>query len=184
MFARRTVSAKLSTVPVYLREQGKCSPPLVRCCIIQPEILQSDWSALYSSGSEILEHLESIVSRYRLTPYIKLRHELTYARYDEATGKWHVRIKRPSATSDGQYEEFDDECDFLFMGVGILSRWEWPDISGLKDYKGLLVHSANWSLGGAKWEEDVKEWGDKNVAVIGLVRMRAGGLVRSFTKCV
>ena len=57
------------------------------------------------------------------------------------------------------------------MGVETLSRWRWPDIEGLHDFKGTLVHSANWNLGGATWEEDAKDWGDKNVAVIGLVSL-------------
>ncbi|PSR73745.1 hypothetical protein PHLCEN_2v10435 [Hermanssonia centrifuga] len=52
--------------------------------------------------------------------------------------------------------------------MGILSRWSWPDIDGLKNFKGTLVHSANWDLGGATWEDDAKDWQDKNVAVIGL----------------
>ena len=110
------------------------------------------------------------MSKYKLAPYINLRHELTHARYNEATGQWHVRIKRPSAT-DGEFEEFEDHCDFLFLGIGLLTRWEWPAISGLKDYKGLLIHSANWRLSEERWEEDVKTWRDKNVAVIGLVRV-------------
>ncbi|KAJ3553810.1 hypothetical protein NM688_g3419 [Phlebia brevispora] len=130
----------------------------------------SDWSALYSPGSEILGHLESIVSKYQLAQFIRLRHELVHARYNEATARWHVRIKRLSASGPGNEgpEEFEDEADFLFMGVGLLSRWSWPDIAGLKDYKGLLVHSANWKLDGQSWQDDVKDWGDKNVAVIGL----------------
>ncbi|KAJ3530966.1 hypothetical protein NM688_g7640 [Phlebia brevispora] len=129
---------------------------------------KSDWSAVYSPGSEILEHMEQIVAKYKLEPYIKLRHELTHARYDEATAKWHVHLKRSSSTAEGQFEEFEDEADFLFMGVGILSRWDWPDIKGLHEFKGTLVHSADWNLGGATWEDDVKDWGEKSVAVIGL----------------
>ena len=130
---------------------------------------QSDWSALYSPGAEILEHLESIVARYKLAPYIQLQHELVEARYDEQTARWHVRVKRPSRTTPGEFEEFEDDADFLFMSVGILSRWNWPEVEGLHDFQGTLVHSANWNLGGETWEEDVKAWSDKNVAVIGLV---------------
>lgn len=75
------------------------------------------------------------------------------------------------------FEVLEDDADFLFMGVGILSRWKWPDIAGLHDFKGVLVHSANWDLGGASWEDDVKDWGSKDVAVVGLVsRLLAGSL--------
>lgn len=97
---------------------------------------------------------------------------MTRAWYNEPTGKWHVLVTRPSVTSPGEFEEFEDTCDFLFTGMGILSRWSWPDIDGLKNFKGTLVHSANWDLGGATWEDDAKDWHDKNVAVIGLVSVR------------
>ena len=130
--------------------------------------MQTDWSALYPPGSEILASLKQIVAKYKLEPYIKLRHELVYAQYNEQTARWRVRVKRPSSASPSEYEEIEDEADFLFLGTGILSRWTWPDIEGLKEYKGTLVHSANWNLGGATWEDDVKDWGDKSVAVIGL----------------
>lgn len=114
--------------------------------------------------------MESIVAKYKLEPYLNLSHELTHARYDEQSGKWHVTIKRPSGTEPGQFEEFEDDADLLFMGTGILSRWKWPDIDGLHEFKGPLVHSANWNLGGKTWEEDAKDWHDKSIAVIGLVR--------------
>lgn len=130
---------------------------------------KTDWSSLYSPGSEILSYLKQLVVKYKLESYINLRHELTSARYDEASGKWRVRIKRPSQSAEGEYEEFDDEADFIFAGMGILSRWSWPQIEGLQVYKGTLLHSAGWNLGGATWEDDVKDWGDKRVAVIGLV---------------
>ena len=109
------------------------------------------------------------MAKYKLEQYINLRHELVHAQYIEESGRWRVRIRRPtSASADSEYEEFEDEADFLFMATGLLHRWSWPDIEGLKDFKGTLVHSANWRLGGATWEDDVKDWGDKSVAVIGL----------------
>ncbi len=100
---------------------------------------------------------------------------MTSARYNETTGKWHVRIKRLSSASSqtpSEPEEFEDTADLLFSGTGLLSRWSWPEIDGLQDFKGLRVHSGNWDLGGASWEDDVKEWKDKNVAVIGIVSSR------------
>ncbi len=131
--------------------------------------MQTDWSRFYSPGAEVQSYLKDVVERYRLGPYIKLRHEMTSARYDEPTGKWHIRLTRPSDTGD--LDEFEDTADLLFLGIGTLSRWSWPDIDGLEEFKGPRVHSANWNFGGSTWEEDVQDWKDKNIAVIGLVRL-------------
>ena len=67
------------------------------------------------------------------------------------------------------FEEFEDTADILFLGTGTLSRLLWPDIDGLKDFDGRLVHSAHWDISDGAWEEGVKDWGDKSVGVIGLV---------------
>lgn len=144
---------------------------------------QHDWSSMYAPGSEILAYMEGVADKYQLRPYIKLRHELTSARWEEATGHWNLRIKRPSESTPGEYEEFDDWADFVFNGIGVLHRWNWPDIKGLKEFKGTVVHSADWNLGGATWEEDVKDWGNKKVGVIGLVNTYIRVVVRCAADC-
>lgn len=99
--------------------------------------------------------------------YMKLQHELIHAQYNESSGKWHLRLRRPSSDSSVdniQFEEFEDTADVLFTGVGSLSRWKWPEIEGLHDFKGRLVHSGNWDV-----TEGVDNWGDKKVGVIGVV---------------
>jgi cation diffusion facilitator CzcD-associated flavoprotein CzcO len=58
--------------------------------------------------------------------------------------------------------------------MGGLSRWSWPDIEGLENFKGKVVHSAQWETGdagtsGPEWAESIKDWGDKRVGVIGVV---------------
>ena len=135
-------------------------------------LCQGDWSSVYAPGAEILSHMREIVEKYQLESHIKLGHELMHAWWDEGSGKWRLRLERVATSAGDHFEEVEDEADFLFMAVGTLSRWRWPDIKGLHDFKGTLLHSANWNLGGETWEEDVKDWGDKNVAVIGLVSAR------------
>ncbi len=174
---------------------------------------KTDWSSFYAPGPEILAYLNSVVSQYDLDPYIKLRHEMVGAWFDEATGKWRIRIRRPRSkphtsaghghstdgasegehmpsNSEEEWEEFEDIGDLLFTGIGGLSRWDWPEIEGLKSFKGTLVHSAQWDVRSGSnegkesrgigltepekklnngWEEDVKDWGGKKIAVIGVV---------------
>lgn len=105
--------------------------------------------------------------------YMKLQHELIHTRFDEAKGKWHLKLRRPvsdSTSTDAQYEVIEDTADFVLSCVGALSRWDWPDIQGLHDFKGKVLHSAGWETDGGKtWEEGLKDWGAKNVGVIGVV---------------
>lgn len=37
-----------------------------------------------------------------------------------------------------------DSADILVSAVGFLSKWRWPEIPGLHDFKGTLCHSAAW----------------------------------------
>ncbi|EIM83202.1 FAD/NAD-P-binding domain-containing protein [Stereum hirsutum FP-91666 SS1] len=152
----------------------------------------SQWSAFYAPGPEILAYLRGVVDKYKLMKHIRLQHELVSARWDENAAKWILKIRRPVVTSsppdgrngiDGhsetngvhegirvEYEEFEDTADVLFLGTGVLSRWAWPAIEGLHSFKGKLLHSAQWDVHaeGETWQEGVKDWGDKNVGVIGL----------------
>lgn len=135
--------------------------------------MQTQWSSFYAPGSEIRAEIERIVDKYKLMRYIKLEHELVHARYDEGSGKWHLRLRRPvpgSVPADAQYEVIEDTADFVLSGVGSLSRWRWPDIEGLRAFKGKLVHSAAWETDEAgSWQGSVADWGDKRVGVIGVV---------------
>ena len=122
---------------------------------------QTQWSSFYAPGAEIKAYLEGVVEKHKLTPYIHLQHTMISSNWDEKVARWNVTIRR----ADGQ--EFVDSCDVLFLGVGALSRWHWPDIDGLKTFGGTRVHSANWDVP----EEAMERWKDKNVAVIGNVRL-------------
>ncbi|KAG9314939.1 hypothetical protein JVU11DRAFT_4047 [Chiua virens] len=128
-----------------------------------------EWSSFYAPGPEIRAYLERVVEKYKLAPYIKLQHELTHARYDEAEAKWYLRIRRPGpefTQEEPSFEEFEDTADFVFCAAGCLSRWSWPDIDGLKDFQGKLIHSADWDTD--NWREGVEDWKDKRVGVIGV----------------
>ena len=149
---------------------------------------KANWPSFYSSGPEIQQHLEHIVDKYTLRPYIKLQHRLVSARYSEESGKWFLTIKRPRKNTGesiernppklkkpdyDDWEEFQDTADVLFSGVGALSRWNWPDIEGLDTFAGEVIHSAQWKTGNgaSSGEESVADWGDKRVGVIGVVSL-------------
>ncbi len=108
------------------------------------------------------------MDKYKVRRFIKLRHEVLHARYDEPTGKWHLRICRPKAHSD-ELEEFEDIADVLITAVGAISRWKLPDIEGRESFKGELYHTAGFNPTEKTWAEEAEKWKDKRVGVVGLV---------------
>ena len=85
---------------------------------------------------------------------MKLGHKCVEARWNEETSKWHVKIQNLATK-----EIHEDIGDVFMTGIGSLNEWKWPDLKGLHDFKGPLLHSANWDP-----DFDPK---DKTVAVIG-----------------
>lgn len=61
------------------------------------------------------------------------------ATWNSSQGGYTVEI---ADVATGQVET--DTCDILINAGGILNAWRWPAIPGLKNYKGPLLHSANW----------------------------------------
>ncbi|KAI0328942.1 FAD/NAD-P-binding domain-containing protein [Cubamyces sp. BRFM 1775] len=128
---------------------------------------KSDWTSFYACGAEIHQHLEEVMEKYKLMRYIKLQHEVVHAQYDVHTGQWHVRIRRPNPET-GALEEIEDSAQVLVGAFGVLSRWKWPDIQGLHDFKGELLHSAGFKPYPKTWQEIAELWADKKVGVIGV----------------
>lgn len=98
-----------------------------------------NWSALYAPSSEIQQYLEATAKKYSVDRFVKLQHEIVECRYDEAEGKWHVKVKKP----DGSV--FEDTSDILISARGNLNNISWPDIEGLRSFDGEIMHSAKWN---------------------------------------
>ena len=56
-------------------------------------------------------------------------------------------------------EQRQDWAHIFVNGTGILNTWKWPEIEGLHDFSGPLMHSA-------KWDHTV-DFDNKTVGVIG-----------------
>jgi cation diffusion facilitator CzcD-associated flavoprotein CzcO len=117
----------------------------------------TQWSEYYSTGGEILRYFQRTAWKQGVYRFTKFRHELKAATWLEEQGKWELRMKDLQTG-----EEFIDTCDFYASATGILNKWKWPDIEGREEYKGCLVHSANWDP-----ELSLESMRGKNVALIG-----------------
>ncbi len=112
-----------------------------------------DWSHYYARRDELSEYIARCADDYGVVPHIRFGTEVRAAAYDEATGRWSVRLHGPGATEETV------EVDALVSAVGMLSRPSVPDIEGLDTFAGPWFHSA-------RWDHDV-DLRDKRVAVIG-----------------
>ncbi|KAF3932520.1 hypothetical protein ABW20_dc0100981 [Dactylellina cionopaga] len=115
------------------------------------------WSRFYAPGAEIGEYWKHVARKYGVYRYLQQSRKVIEARFDETRSKWHLKIQKLDTP---EQEMFEDECDVLFSCIGSLNEWKWPEIKGLHDFKGKLLHSATW--------EDDFDYEGKDVAVIGI----------------
>ncbi|KIY00979.1 uncharacterized protein Z520_03645 [Fonsecaea multimorphosa CBS 102226] len=111
-----------------------------------------NWSSFYAGGAEIWRYIKDTAIKYDLLPFVSLRSKVTDSTWNEEAGKWKLRISQDGTT-------IEDECDILINASGILNKWFWPKIEGLKDFRGKLLHTAHW--------DKSYDWTGKKIAVIG-----------------
>src|SRR5271154_3436008 len=99
----------------------------------------TDWSKFYAGASEILQYWKRVADKYDVKRFIKFGHKCVEARWNDETSKWHVKIEN---VQTGEVTE--DIGDVFVTGIGVLNDWKWPDIKGLDELTGPVIHSANW----------------------------------------
>ncbi|KAJ4298153.1 hypothetical protein N0V90_006052 [Kalmusia sp. IMI 367209] len=133
--------------------------PGVRCDI-PAHVYQStfspntQWSEIFAEGAEIRDYWQSRAKKYNVYKYLKLRHRVDEASWDDEEGKWHLRVHNLDADVSGS-----EKFDFVITAIGRFNAWKLPDYPGIDDYKGHLRHTSNW--------DELFDPRGKNVAVIG-----------------
>ncbi|GAB1214936.1 hypothetical protein ATERTT37_004117 [Aspergillus terreus] len=111
-----------------------------------------NWSHFYPPGAEIEEYIQRTVKKYNLDKDVQFNSRVKETIWDDNAGKWLVRVDQAGTIKD-------DEADILVNASGFLNKTNWPQIEGLSDFKGKLVHTSRW--------DNSYDWTDKRVAVIG-----------------
>lgn len=110
------------------------------------------WSRTYARQPEILAYLESVVADFDLGRHLVLQTTLRSARWDEDAARWNLQL-------DCQGSPRDLVVDAVVCAAGLFGSVRLPDIAGLTDFGGVLMHTA-------QWDHDVDLAG-KRLAVIG-----------------
>jgi cation diffusion facilitator CzcD-associated flavoprotein CzcO len=101
------------------------------------------WSHYYSFSPEIWEYLKDIERENNfIEKYIKLRHRIERVEWDNKDAVWRFKVRNLETD-----ELIDDAAEYFINAGGVLNNWKWPDIPGLHDFKGKLMHSAAYEEG-------------------------------------
>ena len=92
-----------------------------------------DWPRTYSAQPEIQAYLRDTADRFGVREHCVFSAEVTDARWDDDEHRWHLR------TTAGEYR-----ARVLVSAAGALADPAYPDIPGLADFAGTVMHSARW----------------------------------------
>ena len=100
-----------------------------------------------------------MAQKYNLYRYIRFNTAVEDARWDDAEKNWKTSVTI-TGSKDAEFgKEYTITSDFLVSAVGQLNVPKSPDIPGLSDFRGTMMHSARWD-----WSYDLK---GKRIAMIG-----------------
>jgi cation diffusion facilitator CzcD-associated flavoprotein CzcO len=108
-----------------------------------------NWSRAFSESNEIKQYLSDVVEKWGLRAHLHFNTEIVEARFDESSGIWTLRT--------GSGETFSARA--VVSGVGGLVDPAYPDIKGIREFSGEMMHTARWNH-----EYDLR---GKRVALIG-----------------
>jgi cation diffusion facilitator CzcD-associated flavoprotein CzcO len=96
-----------------------------------------DWSRAYPQQEEIQRYLQDCARRNGIHDHLLTDTVATRARFDEATGRWHV-------TTDAGDEIV---ADALVSALGFLRDPAFPPIPGRETFAGPQIHTSRWDHG-------------------------------------
>ncbi|CZR53618.1 related to monooxigenase [Phialocephala subalpina] len=152
-----------SRTDIQAKKVGADWPPESCACDVPAHTYQfawepnTRWSKFYAPAPEICEYLNRVVDKHGFRKYMRFNHRVVHAEWKEESSIWRVELQ---TTNDaGHLTTVIRECDVLVRDVGALNAWKYPEVEGLLNFKGVLMHTAAW--------DDSVDLTGKSVAVIG-----------------
>lgn len=112
-----------------------------------------DWQHYHPQGADMQQYLLQVADKYDLRRNMRFNTAVETLVYDEKTATWTVTVRNADGTCE------DIVVNAVINGHGPVNRFRFPDIEGLKDFNGPVVHTAAWPA-----DLDLR---GKRVAVIG-----------------
>ncbi len=93
-----------------------------------------NWSRLFSTGAEIRQYADDVADKYDVRHHIRFNTSVESARWDEEASRWRVALAGGEVLS----------ARFLLTATGFLSQPHTPDVPGIADFTGTVIHTTDW----------------------------------------
>jgi monooxygenase len=109
-----------------------------------------------ADGGSIRRYVRDTARENGIEPHVRFQHRVLGAAWSSADARWTVRARRADTA-----EEIELTCAFLFVCAGYYNyeRGYRPDLPGLDEFAGPVVHPQHWP-------QDL-DYDDKRVLVVG-----------------
>ena len=114
-----------------------------------PFEMSADWDRVYPEGDQLLDYTERTARTYGVDGHIRFGACVEEAVWDDAAAVWSIRLASGERL----------RVRHLVSASGLLVEPQWPDIPGIGDFQGTLLHTGRW--------DDEADLDGKRVAVIG-----------------
>ena len=93
-----------------------------------------DWEKIWATGPQIQQYHREVVEQLGLQDRIRCNTEVLAAEFDDASATWSLTLNTGETMT----------ADFVVCATGVLHNPAIPDIEGLADFEGDVVHTARW----------------------------------------
>ncbi|WP_149374413.1 NAD(P)/FAD-dependent oxidoreductase [Mycolicibacterium sp. P9-64] len=93
-----------------------------------------NWTHRYAAQPEILAYLQHVADRFALREHVTFGTTVTAAAWDADDRTWTVRCDGGEVV----------RCTYLIAATGCISAAQTPNLPGLTDFAGEVVHTARW----------------------------------------
>ncbi|MGE2722839.1 flavin-containing monooxygenase [Mycolicibacterium celeriflavum] len=108
-----------------------------------------NWSRLYSTGAEIKQYADAVADKYDVRRHMRFNTTVEGACWEDEDHTWRVTL------ADGETLT----ARYLITATGFLSQPHTPDIPGINDFAGRIIHTTAW--------DDGYDLAGRRVAIIG-----------------